>query len=68
MENRQPIFIGHPRYRPDWEITMQKIEAYEDVVLTDEHGNELITSRENPNLDRLLIEIEGRGTATERPR
>lgn len=68
MENRQPIFIGDPRYKPDWEITMQKIGAYDDVVLTDDRGNEIVTSAENPNLDRLLVEIEGRGTATERPR
>lgn len=68
MENRQPIFIGHPRYRPDWEITMQKIKAYDDVILTDEHGNEFVTSAENPNLDRLLVEIEGRGTAPGSPR
>lgn len=68
MKDRQPIFIGHPRYRPDWEITMQKIKAYDDVILTDDRGNELVTSAENPNLDRLLAEIEGRGTATERPR
>lgn len=62
MKDRQPIFIGDPKYKPDWEITMQKIGAYDDVVLTDEQGNEIITSRENPNLDRLLAQIEGRGT------
>ncbi|WP_438980242.1 hypothetical protein [Polynucleobacter sp.] len=68
MKDRQPIFVGDPKYKPDWEITMRKIEAFDDVVLTDEQGNEIVTSGDNPNLGRLLIEIEHRGTAPERPR
>lgn len=56
MKDRQPIFVGDPKYKPDWEITMRKIEAYDDVVIRDEQGNEIVTSRFNPNLDRILIE------------
>ena len=58
-----------PHLREQQRITWEKFNFANDVEIYDDRGNLVaITSRENPNLNRLLAEIEDRGTATERTR